>query len=220
MAARSFSARAVGKDVGMRRLIVLVAVFVAIASPALAHVEVSPESAPKGGSGTFTFNVEDERDRANQVTVEIYLPDGVTAPNITPTAPAGWEFTFTAEPSVRFTHAAPGPQGDQSFTLAIGQLPDTDNLVFKTVVTYDDGTVDRWIDVPAGADEPPHPAAVVKLTGTAPTPTTRESKSTAAPTTVPRPDKGSNGAGIAGVIIAAVVVVGGLVFFATRGRKS
>jgi uncharacterized protein YcnI len=206
----------------MRRLVVLIALFIAVASPAWAHVEVTPETAPRGGGETFTFNVEDERDRANQVTVEIYLPAGVTAQHITPTAPAGWESTFTTEPSVRFTHAAPGPQGDQSFTLAIGNLPTTDDLVFKTLVTYDDGTIDRWIDVPTGGEDPPHPAAVVKLTGTAPTPTTGGggSKTTASPTTVPRPDKGSNAAGIAGVIIAAVAVVGGLVFFATRGRKS
>jgi uncharacterized protein YcnI len=206
----------------MRRLVfaAFVAAFVSLTMPALAHVEVSPETANKGGSSTFTFNVEDERDSANEVTVEFYLPAGLTQANVTPTAPAGWDFVFTVSPgSVRFTHAAPGPAGDQSFTLAITELPDSDTVVFKTVVTYDNGDIDRWIDLPTGGKEPPHPAAVVKLAGSgATTVTTTEAKTT--PITVKRPDQGSNKGVIAGVIIAAVLVVGGLVTYALRGRRS
>src|SRR3954468_17331006 len=68
LAARPLSARVVDKDVGMRRLLLLTIVLLALARPAFAHVEVSPESAPKGGAATFTFNAEDERDSANEVT--------------------------------------------------------------------------------------------------------------------------------------------------------
>jgi periplasmic copper chaperone A len=201
----------------MRKLVVaaLVVASVGLAAPALAHVEVSPETAEKGGSATFSFNVEDEQDAANEVTVEIYLPPGLSQTNVRGKTSGGWEATFTNAPSVRFSHAAPGPDGDQTFTLTVDSLPDSDELVFKTVVTYDNGEVDRWIDLPA-AEEPPHPAPVVKLTGAA----TETTSSAATPTTLSRPDKGSNTAAIAGVIIAALVVVGGLVVFATRGRTS
>ncbi|MEY2472021.1 MAG: hypothetical protein QOK28_1350 [Actinomycetota bacterium] len=201
----------------MRRVLLLTVVFLAIAAPAFAHVEVSPKSAPKGGSTTLTFNVEDERDNANEVTVEFYFPDGVTADDIKPSAPAGWDSVFTVSPgSVRFTHAAPGPDGDQSFTLALTNLPNTDELVWKTIVTYDNGDVDRWIDLQTGSKEPPHPAAVVKLTGAASTATTVADHATA--TTLKRADKTNKG-GIAAVIVVAVVVVGGLIAFATRGRR-
>jgi uncharacterized protein YcnI len=201
----------------MRRLSALVAVLLATATPAFAHVEVTPDTADKGGSATFSFKVEDEQSSANEVTVEIYLPPGLSKTNVRAEASVGWTAEFTDAPSVRFSHAAPGPDGDQSFTLRVDSLPDSEQLLFKTVVTYDNGAVDRWIDEPTGGDEPPHPAAVVKLSGTAPTVVTAAGASPA--TTVARPDKGSNSAGIAGVIIAAIVVVGGLVVFATRGRR-
>ena len=200
----------------MKRLGALVVLLLAVAAPALAHVEVSPESAAKGGSGTFTFNVEDERDAANEVGVEIVLPDGVAARDVHPSGPAGWTVDFgDASTSAKFTHAAPGPQGDQSFTLAIAKLPNTDELVFKALVTYDDGSVDRWIDLPTGGKEPPHPAAVVKLTGVAAAATTT-SEAQATVTTVARPDKGSNAGAIAGVIIGAIVVVGAVIAVALR----
>jgi uncharacterized protein YcnI len=205
----------------MRRLIVaaLAAACVCLAPPARAHVEVSPETAPRRGSATFTFNAEDERDGANEVKVEIVLPEGVTQQSVTPSAPVGWTPSFTATPSVVFSHAAPGPQGDQSFTLALSELPDADELVFKALVTYDNGDVERWIDEPTGGGEPPHPAAVVSLTGPAPvgSPTTVAPRST--PNTLKHPDK-TNAGGIALVIIGAVVVVGLLLAFALRGRKS
>jgi uncharacterized protein YcnI len=203
----------------MKRILVaaIAAACVCLATPAFAHVEVSPETAAKGGSGTFTFNVEDERDTANEVTVEIFLPAGVATGQVKPSAPVGWQFAFTSSPSVRFTHAAPGPDGDQSFTLAIDPLPNTDQLIFKALVSYDNGETDRWIDLPTVGKEPPHPAAVVTLTGTAATgSTTTAAKST--PNTLTHPDK-TNSKGIAAVIVAAVVVVGLLVAFALRGRR-
>jgi uncharacterized protein YcnI len=204
----------------MRRLVLVLGLFLAIATPAFAHVEVSPESAPRGGSGTFTFNVEDERDAANMNTVEFYFPEGVTADDIKPTAPAGWDFAFTASPgSVRFTHPAPAPDGDQSFTLAISPLPDTAELVFKTLVSYFDGTIDRWIDLQTGSKEPPHPAAVVKLTGSAPAATTT-TEARATVTTVKRPDQGSNAGAITGVIIGAIVVVGAVIAVALRRGRA
>jgi Domain of unkown function (DUF1775) len=43
-------------------------------------------------------------------------------------------------------------------------LPSTPTLVFKVLQTYTDGRVDRWIEVPSGANaEPEFPAPVVTL---------------------------------------------------------
>jgi uncharacterized protein YcnI len=201
----------------MKRLGALIALLLAIAAPALGHVEVSPDSAPKGDGATFTFDVEDERDNANEVGVEIVLPPDVPPRDVDPAAPLGWTTDLNeASTSVKFTHAKPGSDGDQTFTLTVDPLPNAGELVFKTLVTYDNGDIDRWIDVPTGGEEPPHPAAVVKLTGGAATPKTSPGRNTL--TTLTHPDK-TNKTGIAAVIVVAVVVVGGLIVFATRGRR-
>src|SRR5439155_989881 len=53
----------------------------------------------------------------------------------------------------------------EDFDVAFGQLPDdSDQLTFKTLQTYSDGKVARWIEEPAGGDEPENPAPVLKLT--------------------------------------------------------
>ena len=58
----------------------------------------------------------------------------------------------------------------EDFDVAFGQLPeDTGQLVFKTLQTYSDGTIARWIEEPQGGEEPENPAPVLKLTaGTTP----------------------------------------------------
>src|SRR5262249_25848156 len=51
-----------------------------------------------------------------------------------------------------------------TFTLRAGPLPKVNELVFKVVQTYSDGTVVRWIETtPEGGPEPDHPAPVLKV---------------------------------------------------------
>jgi hypothetical protein len=65
------------------------------------------------------------------------------------------------------------------FEISAGPLPKADSMQFKTLQTYSDGTVVRWID-PENADgsEPEHPTPTLKLT-----PAVAEGASTSAPTT-------------------------------------
>ncbi|MFN8019158.1 MAG: DUF1775 domain-containing protein [Acidimicrobiales bacterium] len=59
----------------------------------------------------------------------------------------------------------PGEYGD--FRIIAGELPDdVDQVEFKAIQTYDDGSETSWIEDPApeGAEEPEHPAPVLELT--------------------------------------------------------
>ncbi len=52
------------------------------------------------------------------------------------------------------------------FTVLAGTLPSASNqLVFKALQTYSDGTVISWIDpIVEGAPAPDHPTPILKLT--------------------------------------------------------
>jgi hypothetical protein len=52
----------------------------------------------------------------------------------------------------------------QEFPVSMGPLPKVDQMVFKALQTYSDGTVVRWIEEPAAGAEPQKPAPVLKLT--------------------------------------------------------
>jgi uncharacterized protein YcnI len=58
-----------------------------------------------------------------------------------------------------------GPGEYDEFDISVGPLPDVSSLSFKTLQTYSDGTVVRWIDpaAPEGQPEPEHPAPTLAL---------------------------------------------------------
>src|SRR5690606_36033294 len=105
----------------------------------------------------------------------------------------------------------------------VAQLPDSTELVFKALVNYSDGGVDRWIEEPSEANpNPENPAAVLRLAPNPnPAPETTEAGPTTPATTPPAavmpsptaspeaaaPD--DNGSGTAWVWwLAAAVVIG------------
>jgi hypothetical protein len=57
---------------------------------------------------------------------------------------------------------APGEFGE--FPVSLGPLPEVDQLVFKALQTYSDGSVVRWIEEPADGEELENPAPVLTLT--------------------------------------------------------
>ncbi|WP_186356877.1 DUF1775 domain-containing protein [Streptomyces sp. SLBN-118] len=59
---------------------------------------------------------------------------------------------------------------DAVHSITVTQLPDAKSLAFKTIETYGDGTVDRWIELPGGGAEPENPAPVLALKPAAPGP--------------------------------------------------
>jgi uncharacterized protein YcnI len=225
LAARSFSAVAVDKDVGMRRLVLFVALFLAITAPALGHVEVKPEEVARGAAATLTFSVPNEEDNAATVKIEIAIPSEIAISGVSPgDAPAGWTAAVGTD-RVTWSGGKLTGEEEEDFAIHIEALPTgaTDELVFKALQTYDNGTVVRWIDeTPAGGAEPEHPAPVVKLTGavtdTTAGKTTPTTETHIATPGVTKSDK-SNKAGIALVVALAAFVVTFLAVYALRGRR-
>jgi uncharacterized protein YcnI len=135
-----------------------------VATPAWAHVEVSADRPQAGARNvTLTFKGEAESRTAGITSERVVLPAGITPQDATLVrAPAGWKLAATQD---GFTVAGRAlPVGDDAtFSVTIAQLPtDATELAFKTVETYADGKVSRWIEVPtAGDTEPDNPAPVL-----------------------------------------------------------
>ncbi|UNO40869.1 YcnI family protein [Streptomyces sp. MST-110588] len=155
-----------------------------LAAPAFAHVSVQPGQAEKGGYATINFKVPNEQDAASTVKLEVTLPADHPLASVMPQPVPGWKAEVTKtklakpiemhgkkidEAPSKITWTADGgkigPGEFQQFPLSVGKLPeDVDQLVFKALQTYDNKDVVRWIE-PAkeGAEEPEHPAPVLKL---------------------------------------------------------
>jgi uncharacterized protein YcnI len=209
------------------------AALVAVAAgPASAHVTVNPNTAAKGGYTKVSFRVPTESDTASTTKVEVDLPSATPIASVSLKPMTGW--TATTEKSKLSTPiknddgeiteavtkitwtAATGseikPGQFQEFDVSLGPLPDADQVVFKALQTYSDGTIVRWIDEPAtDGSEPEHPAPVLKLTADQ---TDAGTAVSAAPTVTaaaekPADESGSNatGWGIAGLVVGVIALV-------------
>jgi uncharacterized protein YcnI len=154
------------------------------AGAASAHVTVHPESYAKGATdGVLTFRIPNEEDTASTTKVQVFLPTDHPLLGVLVTPQAGWtakvkttklktpvktdDGTITdAVSEITWTGGRIRHGEFQDFDVAFGQLPDnTGQLAFKTLQTYSDGTVARWIeDTPKGGEEPENPAPLLKLT--------------------------------------------------------
>ena len=155
----------------------------AVAGPAAAHVEVSADKTRAGATDvTLTFHGEAENPSGIK-SERVVLPEGIAPADVTPVkVPAGWTFKATADGfTVGGTKLASGK--DAEWKVKIAKLPDGETrLSFKTLETYADGEVSRWIEIQEdGKDEPENPAPLIKLK---PGPTTAPATPSAAPTTV------------------------------------
>jgi uncharacterized protein YcnI len=167
----------VGLSVSAMALVVMTA-------PAFAHVEVSPEEAPKGGELKLTFTVPNEEASADTVKVDVKFPDDhpIASVSVEP-HDGGWTAQVITKPLATPITTDDGtvteavsevvwsggtiPPGDfDEFSVLAGPLPDdVDSIKFPTVQSYSDGTDVSWIqDTVAGQPEPDHPAPVLKLT--------------------------------------------------------
>ena len=156
-----------------------------LATAAFAHVDVEVQPAVAGAANaTITFDAEAESSSAGINKVQVFLPAGLAPSAVTlKQGPAGWTL---APGTDNYTVSGPALcQGVNAVhSVTVSQLPNTERLVFKVLVTYTNGSVDRWIEEPTTANpNPDNPAAVVQLTP-APAPTTPPA-TTAAPTTAP-----------------------------------
>lgn len=137
----------------------------ALAGAAFAHVEVEAEPAVAGSANAvITFSAEAESDSAGITSVRIVLPAGIAPADVTlAKAPSGWRLApGTDGYTVAGTALKTGADAVHSITVAA--LPSATTLVFKALVTYSDGSVDRWIEEPTSSGaEPDNPAPVLTL---------------------------------------------------------
>ncbi|MFF3610437.1 YcnI family protein [Streptomyces sp. NPDC002580] len=154
------------------------------AGAAFAHVTVHPGSYAKGATdGVLSFRVPNEEDTASTTKVQIFLPTDHPVVGVLVTPQAGWTAKVTTIKLKKPVKTDDGTITDavseitwtggrirhgefQDFDVAFGQLPDdTDQLSFKTLQTYSDGSVARWIEEPQkGGEEPENPAPILALT--------------------------------------------------------
>ncbi|MFI9644869.1 YcnI family protein [Streptomyces sp. NPDC052040] len=156
----------------------------AAAGAASAHVTVHPGSYAKGATdGVLTFRVPNEEDTAATTKVQVFLPADHPVLGVLVTPEQGWTSQVTTTKLKKPIKTDDGTITDavseitwtggrirhgqyQDFHVAFGQLPDdTGQLAFKTLQTYSDGNVVRWIEeTPKGGAEPENPAPVLALT--------------------------------------------------------
>ncbi|MER7708114.1 DUF1775 domain-containing protein [Kitasatospora sp. NPDC097605] len=188
------------------------------AAPALAHVEVESDDARAlAANVTVTFTGEAESDTAGLAKVQVVLPEGIAPGDVALAgAPAGWTFAATAD---GYTVGGPALAVGQDAVhrITVRRLPDTDRLVFRTLETYGDGHVDRWIE-PPGDDgvEPAHPAPVLRLAPAA-AGTTSLPPTTAAPSLPPA--AAGEGGGSSPAVPVALAVGAAFVLAAALGVR-
>ncbi|MFF0401539.1 YcnI family protein [Streptomyces sp. NPDC005248] len=213
------------------------------AGVAFAHVTVHPESYAKGATdGVLTFRVPNEEDAADTTKVQVFLPVDHPVLGVLVTPQDGWTAKVTTTRLKTPVRTDDGTITDavseitwsggrirsgeyQDFDVAFGQLPhDTEQLGFKTLQTYSDGKVVRWIEeTQKGAEEPESPAPVLKLTaGTAgdeSAPMTASSSEPEATAKASSSDSTARGLGIAGLVAGGLGLVAAGVALA-RGRNA
>jgi uncharacterized protein YcnI len=148
-------------------------------------VTISPETATQGGDATLSFQVPNEMDNAVTTKVQVFFPSAQPLASVAIKPHPGWSYQVTTrklstpissdDGSVsqvvsRVTWRADSRQSAiqpgefDSFDISVGPLPKSSTMVFKTLQTYSNGQIVRWIDpTTSGAGEPQHPAPTLTL---------------------------------------------------------
>ncbi|WP_371594151.1 DUF1775 domain-containing protein [Streptomyces virginiae] len=139
------------------------------AGPAAAHAEVTA-SDPRAlaENVTLSFTSEAESETAGISELRVVLPQGIAPDAVTlKDAPKEWKLTATPD-----GYAIGGPAlatgTDAEYSVTVRQLPDEKSLAFKTLETYGDGKISRWIEVPTDGEKVDNPAPLLKLRAAAP----------------------------------------------------
>lgn len=214
------------------------------AGPAAAHAEVTA-SDPRAlaENVTLSFTSEAESDTAGIAELRVVLPKRITPDAVTlKDAPKEWKLTATPD-----GYAIGGPAlatgTDAEYSVTVRQLPDEKSLAFKTLETYGDGKVSRWIKVPTNGEKVDNPAPVLELKAAAPgakliapspspspTPSVPSAQPSATAPSAPaasasaratdETDTGSNTGTVVGVVAAVVLLVAAGIFWRLRRNRS
>jgi uncharacterized protein YcnI len=218
------------------RLTALTAALVAgLPAAADAHVTLQPAEVPAGAFTRLDVRVPNERDDARTTKVEVKLPAGLIFAAYEP-AP-GWsaeiKMAKLEKPvevfgerhselvdTVAFTTegAGIGPARFRDFGLSV-RMPEKRRspLTFKTLQTYSNGEVVRWI----GAPDAEHPAPRVKLAAAAREGGAAADGSAAAAIAAPTTgdDGGSDTLSVIALVVGALGLIAGLVGLVAARRS-
>lgn len=139
------------------------------AGPAAAHAGVTA-SDPRAlaENVTLSFTSEAESDTAGVAELRVVLPKGIAPDTVAlKDSPKGWKLTATPD---GYTIGGPAlaTGTDAEYSITVRQLPDAKSLAFKTLETYGDGKISRWIEVPTNGEKVDNPAPVLVLKPAAP----------------------------------------------------
>ncbi|MFD7782271.1 DUF1775 domain-containing protein [Streptomyces nojiriensis] len=218
----------------------------AAAGPAAAHAEVTA-SDPRAlaENVTLSFTSEAESETAGISELRVVLPKGI-APDAVAVKDAPKEWKLTATPD-GYTIGGPAlaTGTDAEYSITVRQLPDEKSLAFKTLETYSDGKISRWIEVPTNGEKVDNPAPVLELKAAAPgakliapSPSPSPTTSSAAPSVQPSTeaptapvssasaqatndkDSGGSTGAVVGVIAAVLLLAAGGTFWWVRRNRS
>ncbi|MFJ2826919.1 YcnI family protein [Streptomyces sp. NPDC087263] len=222
------------------------AAVLAAAGAAFAHVTVHPESYAKGATdGVLTFRVPNEEDTASTTKVQVYLPTDHPVLGVLVTPQEGWTAQVTttklktpvktddgsiteAVSEITWTGGRIRHGEYQDFNVAFGQLPDDVNqLTFKTLQTYSDGKVVRWIEeAEQGGEEPENPAPALTLTAkpaadSGETASSTSDSASTAESSTSSSDSTARGLGIAGLVVGVLgLLAAGFALVRVRAARS
>jgi hypothetical protein len=205
-----------------------------VATPAYAHSEVEVEPARAGATNALvTVTAEAESGSAGIRAVQVFLPEGIAPADVTlVSGPSGWRLTPGAD-NYTMAGRALSVGTNARHRIRVRQLPTDPVIYFKVLVTYSNGQVDRWIELPSSANpRPDNPAPSVRLAGgvsrtPTPPPTTAPPTTQAPAPTVATvspspasasPPGGGNGL-LIGLILAALAVAAVTTFVLLRRRR-
>ncbi|MCW2822343.1 MAG: hypothetical protein JWQ67_522 [Marmoricola sp.] len=157
---------------------------IALPGVAAAHVTVQPDAAEAGSFSVVAFRVPSERDDAHTTRLRVVLPDDHPIGSVQTTPVPGWSVATStrtlATPITLFgeklskvvsqvtwtaTNRGLAPGQFQDFSLSLGQLPESGEMVFRAVQTYSNGEQVNWNEVSADRSvEPEHPAPTLRIT--------------------------------------------------------
>ena len=165
----------------MKRIAITMAAFAALIAPtaASAHVSVHPNAVPAGANATLDIRVPNEMDNAKTTKLQVQFPPGFIGVSTQP--PPGWTSKVQTSKLAKPVQTDDGPIDTQvsevdwtagsgagippgqfaNFPISVA-LPGRpgQTLTFKTVQTYSNGQVARWI----GAPDSDQPAPTIDVT--------------------------------------------------------
>jgi uncharacterized protein YcnI len=213
------------------------AVALALAPAAGAHVTLQPEQAPAGGFTRLDVRVPNERDNAGTTKVEVQFPPGFLFVSYEPVP--NWDIEIAmrkldkpveqfgeqiTEEVDRVTFTGNGEAGViqpgefQDFGLSLG-MPEGkagSKLTFKAVQTYSNGEVVRWIG-PPDAEEPAPQVELTAAEGEEAAPAPAQQQAPAAS----EDDDDGNGLAIVALVLGAAGLAAGVtaLFMGRRRTK-